>query len=172
MARYKGTFEIPANYEPQKAAPFDARMLVGLKSDLTQSQTWQDSRGDAWVYVGMLVTVANDAVAENNGTYRLTALPYSSVENWVKQADQDDVKRLQEQIDNIEIGEGGSGIEVDTVEDLPREGKANTTYYVKENSGIYRWDVNKQEYISYGGMGEIPELNIQIIYGGTAHGTN
>ena len=57
MAREKGTFQVAANYEPLIAAPFDARMLVGVKSDLTAPQTWQDLRGDAWVYVGMLVTV-------------------------------------------------------------------------------------------------------------------
>jgi hypothetical protein len=40
VARYKGTFKAAANYEPQIAAPFDARMLVGARSDLVLKSTW------------------------------------------------------------------------------------------------------------------------------------
>ena len=172
MAREKGTFQVAANYEPLIAAPFDARMLVGVKSDLTAPQTWQDSRGDAWVYVGMLVTVVQDVKADDNGTYRLIALPYTDPENWIKQADEDDIERLQAQIDNIEVGEGSLDITVSSEVDLPIPGDKNATYYVKANSSICRWDEETQTYQSYGGTGENPELNIQIIYGGNANGTN
>lgn len=71
MARFKGTFEVPANYEPQKAAPFDARQLVESKSDLFLARTWQDTNGDMWIYTGMIVSVATDIEASYNGVYRL-----------------------------------------------------------------------------------------------------
>jgi hypothetical protein len=79
---------------------------------------------------------------------------------------------LIEKIENIEISAGGADVEVDTENDLPQPGAENTTYYVKENSSIYRWDAKTQTYISYGGTGEIPELNINIIHGGNANGTD
>lgn len=40
MARYRGNFTVAANYEPLKAAPFDARALVETKADLTAATTW------------------------------------------------------------------------------------------------------------------------------------
>ena len=172
MSRYRGTFTVAANYEPLKAAPFDARSIVGTKADLTDPQIWQQENGDVWVYVGMLVTVIQDVKADDNGTYRLNALPYTDPDNWVKQADEDDIERLQAQIENIEVGAGSLDITVSSEVDLPVPGDKNATYYVKTNSSIYRWDEETQTYQSYGGTGEIPELNIQIIHGGNAHGTN
>jgi hypothetical protein len=56
--------------------------------------------------------------------------------------------------------------------ELPIPGDSNATYYVKADSSIRRWDEETETYIPYGGTGEIPELNIQIIHGGNAHGTN
>ena len=172
MARDRGTFTAAANYEPLKAAPFDARQLVDTKIDLISPDTWQQINGDTWVYVGMLVTVARDSDVNNNGTYRLIQLPYTDINNWIRQADNIDIQHLQAQIDDIEIVEGGTGIEVEEIIDLPKVGMTGATYYVKENSGIYRWNEKTQSYDSYGGVGEIPELNIKIIYGGNAHGTD
>ena len=40
MARIKGSFITSNNYEVKKTAPFDARMLVKKKSDLTESLSW------------------------------------------------------------------------------------------------------------------------------------
>jgi hypothetical protein len=94
MARFRGTFTAAANYEPLKAAPFDARQLVEKRADLTDPLTWQQENGDAWVYVGMLVTVAQDVKADDNGTYRLIALPYTEEGNWIRQADEDDIASL------------------------------------------------------------------------------
>ena len=48
MSREKGTFLVPANYEPQKAAPFDARMKVESKADLTLEKTWKLRDGEIW----------------------------------------------------------------------------------------------------------------------------
>jgi hypothetical protein len=41
MSRYKGLFQVPANYEPLIRGPFDARELVETKADLINPATWQ-----------------------------------------------------------------------------------------------------------------------------------
>ena len=169
MARYKGTFTTAANYEPLIAAPFDARQLVECKADLTKPSTWQRSDGNAWTYAGMMVAVAQDVNAANNGIYMLTAEDYTVAENWMKLSDSRDLQALREEIANIETS-GSLDVEVSTEDSLPEIGDENTTYYVKENSSIQRWDEETGSYKSYGGTGEIPELNINIIYGGDSNG--
>lgn len=166
MARYNGVYKAAANYEPQIAAPFDARELVETKADLTNEKTWKQRNGDIWTYVGMVVSVASDENPANNGRYQLMAADWSNVANWQKMATAADTQILQEQIDNIEITGGGSlDIEVQTLEDLPQEGDINATYYVLENNSIWRWNPALQDYISYGST-----LNVNIINGGSAHG--
>lgn len=174
MGRFKGTFEVPANYEPQKAAPFDARQLVETKADLILASTWQDSKGDMWIYSGMIVSVASDINSKNNGVYVLQdAAYYYDLNYWTKLASDKDIADLQEQIDNIDISGEGSGsddIVVETYEDLPLIGDENITYYVKENFDILRWNSETGEYDSYGG--DDPSLDINMIYGGNAYGTD
>ena len=82
MSREKGIANFSANFEVQKAAPLDARMLVGVKSDLTALSTWIANDGSTYAYQGMVVSVANDPTVANNGVYRLTSLPLSSSSNW------------------------------------------------------------------------------------------
>jgi hypothetical protein len=102
MARFKGTFEIPANYEPQKAAPFDARMLVEARSDLVKAETWQDSEGDMWIYSGMIVAVASDINAENRGIYMLLdASAFDNASSWQKMADYSDISAIQTEIEAL-----------------------------------------------------------------------
>ena len=181
MARYKGIFKAAANYEPQIAAPFDARMLVDAKADLTDRSIWQQSNGDVWVYSGMIVAVANDENSENNGIYMLlNSARFEEESSWRKMSDDSSIaaldaaiKELQEQIKNIEIsGEGSVSIEVDTMDDLPKIGDSDTTYYVKENLSIQRWNEATQSYLAFGGQGSAPELDIKIIYGGNANVTD
>lgn len=173
MARYKGTFSVAANYEPLVGGPFDARQLVGAKSDLTNPATWKQANGDIWVYIGMIVVVGSDIDPNNNGLYILKGSPYTDESNWEKQATKKDIENLQEQIENIELTGGGSlDVEVETEIDLPVIGDENTTYYVKENSSIQRWDEETNSYQSFGGIGETPELEINIIHGGNANGTD
>lgn len=121
MARFKGTFEVPANYEPQKAAPFDARSLVNTKASLTQASTWQDSKGDMWIYSGMLVTVSADS-ENNNGVYRLLdAEHYNNESYWQKLVELPELVQvkddLQTQLDNIVISGGDIALkeQVDTI---------------------------------------------------------
>lgn len=170
MARFKGTFSVAANYEPLIAAPFDARQLVETKSDLTNPQTWVRANDDYWTYVGMMVVVSQDIDDNNNGLYILTAEDFTQPDNWRKCADERDIARLQEEIDNLEVsGEGSLDLDVDLEIDLPATGDINTTYYVKENNSIQRWDENTNAYVKFGGGGEIPDLEINLIFGGKAH---
>ena len=137
MARYKGTFKAAANYEPQIAAPFDARMLVEARSDLILKSTWAQLNGDVWTYAGMIVTVASDVNPANNGVYMLMDADYTIASNWQKMASVAEIADLQTQIDNLEVSGGGSlDVEVETEELLPEEGNKNTTYFVKENLSI------------------------------------
>jgi hypothetical protein len=55
---------------------------------------------------------------------------------------------------------------------LPEVGDKNATYYVKDNSSIQRWDEETQSYQSYGGSGETPELDVNLIYGGDSNGND
>ena len=173
MGRYKGTFSVAANYEPLVGGPFDARQLVETKSDLTNPRTWRSHSGEIWVYIGMMVVVSSDINANNNGLYILKDNPYTDEANWVKYATEADIADLQQQIDDIEVGSGGSlDVNVETEADLPEVGDQNTTYYVKDNSSIQRWDEETQSYQSYGGSGEIPELDVNLIYGGDSNGND
>lgn len=81
MGRGIGDSIFPANFEPRKAAPFDARTVVSTKADLTALATWDTGDGNAYTYKGMLVSVINDGI--NNGVYRLNADDYSVASNWV-----------------------------------------------------------------------------------------
>lgn len=173
MARYRGSFTVAANYEPLKAAPFDARELVDTQADLINVLTWKHEDGGIWTYVGMRVSVANDEDASKNGVYVLVGDDFTKLANWQKLADQRDVERLHEEIKNIEIStEGTVSIDVDTMEDLPKIGDEDAVYYVKENLSIQRWDVKSQSYLPFGNPGGSPELDIKVIYGGNAHVTD
>lgn len=170
MAREKGIFQVSANYEPLKAAPFDARSLVESKADLLAAKTWVIN-GIAWVYAGMMVAVSRDIDPNNNGIYVLTdAQHWDQIESWRKQADILDIQNLQAQIDALEMGAGSLDIEVDSELDLPDQGDENTTYYVKDNASIQRWDAETESYVAYGGSGT--DLDIQLINGGNAYGTD
>ena len=82
MSRDIGTAIFAANFEPRKAAPLDARLVVDNKADLVLLATWNKGDGNAYVYKGMLVSVVNDVTSENNGVYQLTSLIYSDISNW------------------------------------------------------------------------------------------
>lgn len=93
MARIKGSFITSNNYEVKKTAPFDARMLVKKKSDLTESLSWSITG----VYNGMIVAVGDDPEKSNNGLYILTDVNnITSLSSWSKFAEWGDV---QEKID-------------------------------------------------------------------------
>lgn len=84
MSRIKGIVPFSANFEPQIAAPLDARSVVKTKSSLTSSLTWLANDGTNYTYPGMIVTVYGDPVPSNNGVYYLTATPFSNPANWIQ----------------------------------------------------------------------------------------
>ena len=85
MARNKGIAAFSANFEPQVAAPLDARYVVETQADLISTSTWQAHDGEVYVYNGMLVTVTNDANSSNNGLYYLNnAAQYTQLSSWTK----------------------------------------------------------------------------------------
>jgi len=84
MAREKGTVSFSANFEAQKAAPIDARMLVDTKADLISPTTWTANDGSIYAYLGMVVSVHSDSTPANNGVYQLTTLPYTIAGNWIQ----------------------------------------------------------------------------------------
>lgn len=108
MARSKGTAIFAVNFEPTGQSPLDARLVVGLVSDLTNAATYEDNN----IYNGMVV-----AVLEDNSLYMLTNM--SEVTNsasW-KRLDsgsssgdigdlQQDIQEINQQITDI-IGDEG-----------------------------------------------------------------
>jgi hypothetical protein len=122
MARYKGTFQNPANYEPLIAAPFDARELVDTKADLRAASTWQQKNGDLWLYEGMEVKVKDE-----HSIYILNnPVSYFLEESWSKIANYSDIEELKEIIGAVPEGktiidlinaiEGGTGGSYDDTE--------------------------------------------------------
>ena len=80
MGRITGDSIFPANFEPRKAVPFDARTVVDSGSDLISLNTWNTGDGNAYTYKGMIVSVINDN--SNNGVYQLTNDNYDTESNW------------------------------------------------------------------------------------------
>lgn len=111
MARYRGNFTVAANYEPLKAAPFDSRELVQFKSDLTNAETWRQPDGGIWTYIGMVVSVSADADINKRGRYLLVDKDWSIEANWLKIADDREIKSLADQIELIK-NSGGSTVDL------------------------------------------------------------
>lgn len=76
--RNNGTFNFGANLEVKKDAPLDSRTLVTNYADLIKEETWKDSDGNTWTYVGMLVTCQD----KPGKLYQLIKKDYTLVANW------------------------------------------------------------------------------------------
>ena len=94
--RARGDISIVTNYEVKRNAPFDARMLAGIKADLTDPTQWESP---ITMYAGMIVAVVEDEVESNNGVYILKRLPFVKEENWEKLADTNSFTDFQTQIE-------------------------------------------------------------------------
>ena len=100
--REKGIFIMAGNYEPQIAAPLDARNAVESKADLTNPATWQNTSGAVYLYDGLLVAVTNDSTVENNGIYKLVdADNYTQEASWVRMLDTVDLDDVNEDITGL-----------------------------------------------------------------------
>lgn len=73
MARTVGNFEFANNFEVLKAAPLDARLVVGKFSDLANIPL---------AYKGMVVSITNDG--NDNGIWTLEGSDPSVTSNWTK----------------------------------------------------------------------------------------
>lgn len=167
MARIKGSFITSNNYEVKKTAPFDARMLVKKKSDLTESLSWSITG----IYNGMIVAVGDDPEKSNNGLYMLADVDnVVSASSWIKFAELSDLVEMAKNIDALteELGiikeeldkkqdkliagkniiiennvisatGGGSGAGVIQVENLPDNGQEDVMYCVQNDGSVYMW---------------------------------
>lgn len=109
MARYRGDANVNMTYDITYWGPFDTRMLVPEKSDLTIASTWIPLRHtESCAYDGMIVAVGEDKVAENNGIYYLKDYTrVTSDDAWVKLADINQINELKELIKSLP---GGSSV--------------------------------------------------------------
>ena len=167
MARIKGSFITSNNYEVKKTAPFDARMLVKKKSDLTESLSWSVTG----IYNGMIVAVGDDPEKSNNGLYMLADVDnVASASSWIKFAELSDLVEMAKNIDALtkELGVikeeldkkqdkliagkniiiennvisatgGGGGAGVIQVENLPDNGQEDVIYCVQNDGSVYMW---------------------------------
>lgn len=167
MGRVKGSFVTSNNYEVKKAAPFDSRMLVKKKSDLTESLSWNITG----IYNGMIVAVGNDPEKSNNGLYMLADVNnIVSASSWIKFAELSDLVEMTQNIDalakelgiikeeldkkqdkliagkNIIIEDnvisatgGGGGAGVIQVDNLPDNGQEDVIYCVQNDGSAYMW---------------------------------
>lgn len=93
MSRQKGLLNLSANFEPQVAEPLDGRTRVSSKSDLYSSSTWTSVDGNNYLYLGIIVSVYDDTIPDNNGAYQLQNSDYTLESSWTK----------------VGTGSGGSG---------------------------------------------------------------
>ena len=95
-------------YAYTKAGPFDSKMLVKTKAELTQAATWIPQGGSMPVhYAGMIVSVNADTVTENNGVYILKNAAFSNESNWVKLCDLDALDSLKAELEDKIANEAG-----------------------------------------------------------------
>lgn len=191
MSRIKGSFVTSNNYEVERSMPFDARMLVKEKSDLTDPSSWSA----AGRYNGMIVAVGKDPEKSNNGLYMLADVSNIESESaWIKFAELSDLEAMGENIksltdelglvkaeldkkqdkliagkniiieDNVisATGSAGGGSNVIQVENLPESGEEDTVYCVGNEKSLYMW--KNGGWICYG-----RDYNeISILLGGTS----
>jgi hypothetical protein len=99
MARTKGTLALSANFEPQIAAPLDARHVCSTMAELVLPATWTAKDGTVYAYQGMITSVWNDGA--NNGVYQLNGTDYTVSENWVKV--NDDAAGIKTKLESITV---------------------------------------------------------------------
>ena len=191
MSRIKGSFITSNNYEVEKAAPFDARMLVKKKSDLTDPSSWSV----AGRYNGMIVAVGKDPEKSNNGLYILTDVGNIESEGaWLKFANISDLqimgenlKKLTDELGDIRaaleqkqdklvagkniiiednvisaVGSAVGGSNVIQIDKLPESGEEDTIYCVGDEKSLYMW--KNGSWLCYG-----RDYNeISILLGGTS----
>lgn len=150
MSRRKGVVSISTNYEVKIKAPFDARQLCETKEDLINADSW------SWVstYVGMLVSVASDPVAENNGVYFLKVDEPTVESSWVKLFDNAEFDTFQEKLAqdlaNYVTQEQLSEYAKIHFGEKPEIGDENTIYFNEVDGNIEEWIWYNNDYVIVG----------------------
>ena len=150
MARRKGVVSVSTNYEVKIKAPFDARQLCEVKEDLINPNSWVYSS----TYAGMLVSVSNDPVAENNGVYFLKVDEPTVESSWVKLFDNIEFEAFQEQLAqdlaNYVTHEQLSGYAKIHFGERPEIGDENTIYFNEVDGNIEEWIWYNNDYVIVG----------------------
>ena len=148
MARRKGVVSVSTNYEVKIKAPFDARQLCDVKEDLINPNSW------LYTYAGMLVSVSNDPVAENNGVYFLKVDKPTVESSWVKLFDNIEFEAFQEQLAqdlaNYVTQEQLSGYAKIHFGEKPEIGDENTIYFNEVDGNIEEWIWYNNDYVIVG----------------------
>lgn len=150
MARRKGVVSVSTNYEVKIKAPFDARQLCDVKEDLINPNSWVYSS----TYAGMLVSVSNDPVAENNGVYFLKVDEPTVESSWVKLFDDIEFEAFQEQLakdlTNYVTQEQLGGYAKIHFGERPEIGDENTIYFNEVDGNIEEWIWYNNDYVIVG----------------------
>lgn len=189
MGRIRGVFTTSNNYEVKKAAPFDARMLVKKKSDLVDSSSWSITGiyNGMIVAVGNDPEKANNGLYMLTDIGNI-----DSLSSWIKFAELSDLEAMRANIqtlteelglvkselekkqdkliagknitieNNVISATGGGEDNTVKVDELPKIGKENKIYYVKNNGSLNMWENNA--WVCYGR----DYMKITTLLGGTA----
>lgn len=175
MGRIRGVFTTSNNYEVKKATPFDARMLVKKQSDLIDPTSWNVAGiyNGMIVAVGNDPEKKNNGLY-----MLADAGNIDSLSSWIKFAELSDleamganIQTLTEELglvkselekkqdkliagknitieNNIISATGGGEDNTIKVDELPKTGKENKVYYVKNDGSLHMWENN--DWVCYG----------------------
>lgn len=150
MARVPGRVQVSSNYEVKVKAPFDARMICPTKADLTDANSWSYVS----TYVGMLVSVQNDPIEDNNGVYFLKVDKPFVENSWVKLFSTEEFSSFQEQLEqdltNYVTQDQLSGYAKIHFGERPEVGDENTIYFNEVDGNIEEWIWYNNDYVIVG----------------------
>lgn len=165
MARNKGTFAAPFNFQVKMQEAFDPRTSVSTKADLINKETWPYDGDTIYLYKGLVVSVSDE-----NALYmlvdmsKITASDYSG---WLR-VDAGNAKQV-EIVDNLESDASDKALSA-------KQGKAlmNEISGVKQKlTNIYTYKGSKATYAELPTDAVAGDVwNVEEAYEGHAAGTN
>lgn len=165
MARNKGTFAAPFNFQVKMQEAFDPRTSVSTKADLINKETWPYDGDTIYLYKGLLVSVADEqSVYMLVDMTKITASDYSG---WVR-VDAGNAKQI-EIVDNLTSDATDKALSA-------KQGKALMTEItgVKNKlTNIYTYKGSKTTYASLPTDAVAGDVwNVEEAYDGHPAGTN
>lgn len=165
MARNKGTFAAPFNFQVKMQEAFDPRTSVSTKADLINKETWPYDGDTIYLYKGLLVSVADEqSVYMLVDMTKITASDYSG---WVR-VDAGNAKQI-EIVDNLTSDAADKALSA-------KQGKALMTEItgVKNKlTNIYTYKGSKATYASLPTDAVAGDVwNVEEAYDGHPAGTN